>query len=143
MPKNAYLRIAAGLTIDHVAIAVKSIDAVKSVYALLGMPVLQEETVAHEQVRTAMLDAGNSKLELLEPTSAESTVGRFLARRGEGLHHVALRVEDLEERFLALQNEGVRLASERIQIGAGGQRYFFVHPSATGGVLIELVEVAQ
>ncbi len=137
------LQRAAGLTLDHVAIAVRSIDAVKPVYASLGMTVVQEETVPHEQVRTAMLDAGNSRLELLEPLTDDSTVGRYLARRGEGLHHIALRVADLDQRFQSMQLEGVRLASDRIRIGAGGHRYFFLHPSATGGVLIELVEAAQ
>jgi LAO/AO transport system kinase len=133
----------AGATIDHLGIAVKSIAAAKQFYALLGMHVTHEETVEHEQVHTAMLPAGESRLELLEPTAEDSTIGRFLARRGEGLHHVAMRVTGLDERFAALQQAGVRLASESIRVGAGGHRYFFVHPSATGGVLVELVEAAH
>ena len=129
--------------IDHIGVAVKSIEAVKAVYALLGMQVTHEETIAHEQVRTAMLPAGESRFELLEATAEDSPVGRFLARRGEGLHHVALTVGDLDERFAQLQAAGVKLASDCVRTGAGGHRYFFVHPSATGGVLLELVEATE
>ena len=132
-----------GATFDHLGIAVRSIDAAKSFYALLGLHVTQEETVEREQVRIAMLPAGDSRLELMEPTAEDSTIGRFLSRRGEGLHHVALRVHDLEERFAGLQAAGVKLASDQVRVGAGGHRYFFVHPSATGGVLVELVEGAE
>ena len=128
------------LEIDHLGIAVRSIAQAAGVYALLGLHVTHQETIAHEQVHAAMLPAGSSRLELLEPTTEDSTIGRFLARRGEGLHHVALRVPDLDARFAALQSAGTRLASTEIRLGAGGHRYFFVHPSATGGVLIELVE---
>ncbi len=130
-------------TLDHLGIAVRSIAAARTFYERLGMHVAHEETVAHEQVRTAMLPAGESRLELLEPTAEDSTVGRFLARRGEGLHHVALRVDRLEQRFAELQAAGVRLASDRVRTGAGGHRYFFVHPESTGGVLLELVGPAE
>jgi LAO/AO transport system kinase len=97
------------------------------------------ETVEHEQVKTAMLSLGESRLELLEPLGAESTIGRFLARRGEGMHHIALHAGDLESKFERLQEQGVRLVSDAIRVGAGGHGYFFVHPSATGGVLVEIV----
>jgi LAO/AO transport system kinase len=130
-------------TLDHLGIAVASIAATRSFYSLVGLEVTQEETVPHEQVRTAMLPLGSTRIELLEPTSPDSTIGRFLARRGEGLHHIALRVPDLDARFLALQAAGIRLASDQIRIGAGGHRYFFIHPSATGGVLLELVEPSK
>ena len=129
--------------IDHLGIAVKSIDAARAFYARLGMHVSHQETIEHEQVRTAMLPAGESRIELLEPTAEDSVLGRFLAQRGEGLHHVALAVEDLDERFRQLTAAGVKLASDRVRTGAGGHRYFFVHPSSTGGVLIELVEAAK
>lgn len=128
-----------GVQIDHLGIAVRSIETALAFYALLGMHVSHQETVEHEQVRTAMLPAGDSRLELLEPTAEDSTIGRFLARRGEGLHHVALRVANLDQRFAALQASGVRLVSDAVRVGAAGHRYFFVHPSATGGVLVELV----
>ncbi len=106
---------------------------------MLGMAVGNEQTVEHEQVKTAMLPLGASRIELLEPTADDSTIGRFLARRGEGLHHVAIRVEELDERFAAMKAAGMRLASDTVRVGAGGHRYFFVHPESTGGVLVELV----
>ena len=90
-----------------------------------------------------MLPVGDSRIELLEPTVVDSTIGRFLARRGEGLHHVALRVDRLDDRFAAMQAAGIRLASDMVRVGAGGHRYFFVHPASTGGVLIELVGDAE
>ena len=129
----------AGLTLDHLGIAVRSIDAAAGFYALLGLGITHQETIAHEQVHTAMLPLAPTRIELLEPTVPDSTIGRFLARRGEGLHHIALHVSDLDARFAALQAAGTRLASDRIRTGAGGHRYFFIHPAATGGVLLELV----
>ena len=86
-----------------------------------------------------MLGLGESRIELLEALSEESVVGRFLAKRGEGLHHIAIRVERVDERFQAMRSAGVRLASDEVKVGAGGHRYFFVHPASTGGVLVELV----
>jgi LAO/AO transport system kinase len=128
-----------GPGLDHLGIAVKSIAAARGFYELLGMAVGNEQTVEHEQVKTAMLPLGASRIELLEPTADDSTIGRFLARRGEGLHHVAIRVEELDERFAAMKAAGMRLASDTVRVGAGGHRYFFVHPESTGGVLVELV----
>ena len=128
-----------GLKLDHLGIAVKSIAAAKGFYELLGMSVTHVETVQHEQVKTAMLPLGESRIELLEPTAEDSTIGRFLAKRGEGLHHVAVRVTGIDERFAAMQAAGIRLASDSVRVGAGGHRYFFVHPASTGGVLLELV----
>ena len=128
-----------GMQLDHLGIAVRNIAAAKGFYELLGMRVVHEETIEHEQVKTAMLPLGESRVELLEPTAEDSTIGRFLAKRGEGLHHVAVRVDRLDERFAQMQAAGVRLASDRIRVGAGGHRYFFVHPASTGGVLMELV----
>ncbi len=87
-----------------------------------------------------MVPLGESRIELLEPTSENSAVGRFLAKRGEGLHHVALQVEDLAGVVERLKTQGTRLISENIQVGAGGHLYVFVHPSSTGGVLLELCE---
>ena len=125
--------------LDHVAVAVQSIEAARTFYELLGIAVSHEETIEHEQVKTAMLPMGESRVELLEPMGAESEVGRFIRKRGEGLHHVALRVADVDARFAALTAAGVRLASDKVRVGAGGHRYFFVHPASTGGVLLELV----
>ena len=128
--------------IDHLGIAVKSIAAARSFYEALGLSIVQEETIEQEQVRTAMLPIDDSRIELLEPTSDDSPVGRFLAKRGEGLHHVALHVDDISATLEALKAKGVRLVSEDIQIGAGGHFYFFVHPSSAGGVLLEICQDA-
>jgi methylmalonyl-CoA epimerase len=126
--------------IDHLGIAVKSLTAAKAIYEKLGLQISPEETVAAEQVRLVMVAVGESRLELLEPTSESSTIAKFIAKRGEGLHHVCLRVPDLPEAVKTLKKEGVRLVSEEIKTGAGGHQYVFVHPSSTGGVLLELVQ---
>jgi methylmalonyl-CoA epimerase len=128
------------LTIDHLGIAVKSLASAKGLYEKLGLPVSEEETVAAEQVRLVMVPVGESRLELLEPTSETSTIAKFISKRGEGLHHVCLRVGDLAGTVERLKKDGVRLVSEEIKVGAGGHRYVFVHPASTGGVLLELVE---
>jgi methylmalonyl-CoA epimerase len=127
-------------TIDHLGIAVKSLAASKAIYQKLGMTVSPEELVEAEQVRVVMVPVGETRLELLEPTSEDSVIAKFIAKRGEGLHHVSLRVPDLTAAVARLKRDGVRLVSEEIKIGAGGHRYVFVHPSSTGGVLLELVE---
>jgi methylmalonyl-CoA epimerase len=127
-------------TIDHLGIAVKSLAAAKSIYQKLGMTVSPEELVEAEQVRVVMVPVGEARIELLEPTSEDSVIARFIAKRGEGLHHVSLRVPDLTTAVARLKKDGVRLVSEEIKIGAGGHRYVFVHPSSAGGVLLELVE---
>jgi methylmalonyl-CoA epimerase len=126
--------------IDHIGIAVKSLAAAKSIYEKLGLTVSPEETVEQEQVRLVMVAVGESRLELLEATSENSTIAKFIAKRGEGLHHVCLKVPDLPAAVVRLKNDGVRLVSEEIKIGAGGHKYVFVHPSSTGGVLLELVQ---
>jgi len=127
-------------SIDHLGIAVKSLAAAKDIYQKLGLSVSGEEVVDAEQVRLVMVPLGESRLELLEPTSENSPIARFIARRGEGLHHISLRVPDLTAAVERLKQSGVRLISEEIRIGAGGHRYIFVHPSSAGGVLLELVE---
>src|SRR5438552_14133068 len=127
-------------SIDHLGIAVKSLVAAKSIYEKLGMTVSAEETVEAEQVRLVMVPVGETRLELLEPTSGSSPIARFIAKRGEGLHHVSLRVPDLTEVVARLKNDGIRLVSNEIKTGAGGHRYIFVHPTSAGGVLLELVE---
>lgn len=128
------------LSIDHLGIAVKSLSSAKSLYEKLGMSVSPEETVEQEKVRVVMIPAGESRLELLEATSEDSTIAKFIAKRGEGLHHVCMRVPDLPQAVSNLKQSGVRLVSEEIKTGAGGHRYIFVHPASTGGVLLELVE---
>ena len=127
-------------SLDHIGIAVKSLDAAKAIYEKLGMPVSKEETVESEQARLVMVPVGDTRLELLEPLSDDSVIGKFISKRGEGLHHVSLRVPDLSAAVAKLQQEGMRLVSDEIKVGAGGHRYVFVHPSSAGGVLLELVE---
>jgi methylmalonyl-CoA epimerase len=126
--------------IDHIGIAVKSLATAKAIYEKLGLSVSPEETVEEEQVRLVMVAVGESRLELLEATSESSTIAKFIAKRGEGLHHICLRVPDLPGAVTRLKKDGVRLVSDEIKTGAGGHRYVFVHPSSTGGVLLELVE---
>jgi methylmalonyl-CoA epimerase len=126
--------------IDHLGIAVKSLTAAKGIYERLGLSVSPEETVEHEQVKLVMVPVGESRLELLEATSESSAIAKFIAKRGEGLHHVCLKVPDLSAAVDRLRKDGVRLVSEEIKTGAGGHQYVFVHPSSTGGVLLELVQ---
>ena len=130
-------------TIDHLGIAVKSLAAAKAIYEKLGLAVSVEEVVEGEQVRLVMVPVGESRLELLEATSEDSAIAKFIAKRGEGLHHVCLRVPDLTAVVARLKKDGVRLVSNEIKIGAGGHRYVFVHPSSAGGVLLELVEAGH
>lgn len=126
--------------IDHLGIAVKSLAQAKGIYEKLGLNVSPEETVEQEKVRLVMVPVGESRLELLEATSDDSTIAKFIAKRGEGLHHVCMRVPDLSAAVKKLKADGVQLVSEEVKIGAGGHRYVFVHPSSAGGVLLELVE---
>ena len=126
--------------IDHLGIAVKSLTSAKAIYETLGLNISPEEVVEGERVKVAMVPVGESRLELLEPTSDDSAVAKFIAKRGEGLHHISLRVPDLAEAVAKLKKDGVRLVSNEIKIGAGGHRYIFIHPSSAGGVLLELVE---
>ena len=130
-------------SIDHIGIAVKSLGAAKAIYEALGLTVSPEELVEAEQVRVVMVPLGESRMELLEPTSEHSVIAKFIAKRGEGLHHVSLRVPDLEAAVEQLKQDGVRLVSNEIKIGAGGHRYVFVDPSSAGGVLLELVEAVR
>ncbi len=127
-------------SIDHLGIAVKSLAAAKNIYETLGLTVSPEETVEAEQVRLVMVPVGESRLELLEPTSDNSPIAKFISKRGEGVHHVSLRVPNLTATVERLKKDGVRLVSNEIKVGAGGHRYIFIHPSSAGGVLLELVE---
>jgi methylmalonyl-CoA epimerase len=126
--------------IDHLGIAVRSLADARTFYERLGLQVMDEETVEQERVRVAMVPVGETRLELLEATSQDSPVARFIQKRGEGLHHVALRVTDLASTVERLKANGTRLITDEIKIGAGGHLYVFVHPSAAGGVLLELCQ---
>jgi methylmalonyl-CoA epimerase len=126
--------------IDHLGIAVRSIEqALKFYQDQLGLNIVARETVEQEKVHVAMLPLNGSRIELLEPTEADSPVGRFLDKRGEGLHHIALKVPDLASAVERLRASGARLLNEP-RAGAGGHLYVFVHPSSTGGVLLELIQ---
>src|SRR4029077_18421372 len=126
--------------VDHLGIAVKSIAEARKFYEQLGMHVISEELVEDERVRAAMVPVGDTRFELLEGTSNDSPITKFIAKRGEGLHHVAVHVNDISATFEELKRRGVLLISDEIKIGAGGHLYIFVHPSATGGVLLELCQ---
>ncbi len=128
------------MTVDHIGIAVRSInDAVQSLVGLLGLDIGEQDELAGDRVRIAFLSAGNLHLELLEPLG-EGPVMRFLATRGEGVHHIAFLVEDLPQTLARAQANGFRLIDERPRLGARGRLIAFVHPKSTHGVLIEFVQ---
>jgi len=128
------------IEIDHLGIAVRSLAEGLAFYEkTLGITVVHAETVAIEQVSVAMLPAGESRIELLEATSPDSTIAKFIEKRGPGLHHIALRVENLAEALEKLRQSGGRILNEP-RLGAGGHLYSFVHPSSAGGVLVELIQ---
>ncbi|MEQ1946294.1 MAG: methylmalonyl-CoA epimerase [Bryobacteraceae bacterium] len=129
-----------GAAIDHLGIAVKSLDAALAFWQQqLGLTVSLRENVAVEKVNAAMLPVGDSRIELLEPETADSVIGKFLEKRGEGIHHVAIKVPDLNAAIERLQASGARILNEP-RPGAGGHLYSFIHPSSTGGVLLELIQ---
>lgn len=131
------------LNIHHTAVAVEDLDAALADFAAqYGVEPLYRETVEEQGVEEAMLPIGGSFLQLLQPLSPESPVGRFLERNGEGLHHVAIQVADIEASLEHLAAEGARLVDETPRVGGGGHRIAFVHPAAFGSTLIELVEVS-
>lgn len=130
--------------INHIGIAVKSLDASISLYRdVLGMNFEGTEEVAEQKVRVAFLAVGESRIELLEPTSDDSPVARFLEKNGEGTHHIAYQVEDLEATLAELKAQGVRLIDETPRRGAHNSLIAFLHPKATGGVLTELCQAAE
>ncbi len=128
------------MKIDHLGIAVKSLDESLMFYRdQLGLEVSLRETIDKEKVNVAMLPLGEPRIELLEPTQPDSVIGKFIEKRGEGLHHIAVRVPDLNASVEKLRASGARLLNEPRE-GAGGHLYVFVHPSSTGGVLLELIQ---
>jgi len=141
LERKAHLQPAAtGPRIDHLGIAVRSVDRALQFYEeQLGLTVAMRETVPQEKVNVAMLPLGDPRIELLEPTEADSVIGKFLDKRGEGLHHVALKVPDLHAAVDRLRSAGARILNEP-RPGAGGHLYVFVHPASTGGVLLELIQ---
>ena len=129
------------MKIDHLGVAVQSIEKALSFYErVLGITASAIEEISSQKVRVAMLPVGESKIELLEPTDPNGPVGRFIEKRGEGLHHLAFRVEDIEAALNRARDEKVRLIDETPRRGAHGTKIAFLHPASTNGVLIELVE---
>jgi methylmalonyl-CoA/ethylmalonyl-CoA epimerase len=127
--------------IDHTGIAVADLEASLAFYRdVLGLPLVHRETLPDQGVEAALLDVGDGHVELIAPLGPETGVARFLEQRGPGLHHVAYRVDDIEATLASLSAAGVRLIDERPRAGIRGSRVAFVHPSATGGVLTEIVE---
>jgi len=127
------------LGLDHVAIAVEDLDKAIAIYRdTLGLELDEVEEVPEQKVRTAIFGRGLGRIELLCPTSADSPVARFLAKRGEGLHHVCLEVADLDATLAALKANGTPLIDQTPRVGAGGARIAFIHPKGTAGVLTEL-----
>jgi len=131
------------LRLDHIGIAVEKIDAALSVWeGVLGLPLHGIEEVAEQKVKTAFMPLGESEIELLETTDPEGPIGKFIAAKGQGVHHLAFRVANIDEALAELKTKGVRLIDETPRYGAGGARIAFIHPKATGGVLVELCERA-
>ena len=126
-------------TLDHIGIAVRSLEAVK-IYQDLGLTTEHVEVVESQGVKTAFLPVGDSHIELLEPTGPDSPVGRFIEKRGEGVHHLCFRVADIDRELERLERKGYRLINRSTVQGSRGSRVAFLHPSAGSGVLIELTE---
>jgi len=131
-------------SIHHIAIAVRDLDAALALYRDgLGLEVTERREVPEEGVEIAFLPAGEAEIELLRPLSDEGGIARFLEKRGEGLHHICIQVEDIEAAMAQAQAAGAQLLSEEPKVGAGGTRYVFIHPKSTHGVLLELYEVGS
>ncbi len=129
------------MKIDHIGIATRGIDDAAKFYRdVLGLDVAETEEVAEQMVRVAMMPIGESRIELLEATSEDSPISRFLEKRGPGIHHIAVRVDDIRAALANLRAKGARLIDEEPRQGAGGCLVAFVHPSSAGGVLLELVQ---
>jgi methylmalonyl-CoA/ethylmalonyl-CoA epimerase len=129
------------MKIDHIGIATRGIDEAATFWReTLGLEMIETEDIAEQKVRVAMLPIGESRIELLEATSEDSPISRFLEKRGPGIHHIAVRVDDIRAALASLRAKGARLIDEEPRRGAGGCLVAFVHPSSTGGVLLELVQ---
>lgn len=127
--------------IDHIGIAVRSIEKATELFSnLLGLKVTGEERVEGQKVKVAFLPLGDSELELLESTEPEGPIARFIEKKGEGIQHIAFRVDNIEKTLEKLKKEGVRLIDEKPRYGAGGAKIAFLHPKDTNGILIELSE---
>jgi methylmalonyl-CoA/ethylmalonyl-CoA epimerase len=130
--------------IDHIGVAVEDLDAALALYeSALRMPVVHRETVTEQGVEAILLDVGENHVELLKPLGPDTPVGKFLAKKGPGLHHVAYQVEDIEATLAALKASGLRLIDETPRTGIRGSKVAFLHPASSGGVLTEIVQPAE
>jgi methylmalonyl-CoA/ethylmalonyl-CoA epimerase len=129
------------LKVDHIGVAVKSIDAAKQLYSeLLGLNHAGSEIVAEQKVTTAFFPVDDTEVELLESTSDDGPIAKYIEKKGEGIQHIAFRVQNLEEAMAELKANGIKLIDEKPRRGAGGAKIAFLHPQSTFGVLIELCE---
>lgn len=127
--------------IDHIGIAVKSIEEASKFYEdVLGQKVVGIETLSSENLKTAFVKIGDVEIELLEATSPDSPVAKFIEKKGEGIHHIAFKVDDIEASLEKLKSKGIRLIDEIPKLGAEGSKIAFVHPKSTNGVLLELCQ---
>jgi methylmalonyl-CoA epimerase len=127
--------------VDHIGIAVRDLEKMVRIFRdSLGLEYNGEEEVPEQKVRTAFFPAGESKIELLQTTDPDGPIGRFIAKKGEGVHHIALGVSDIEAKIRELKEKGIEMIDEKPRYGAGGAKIAFIHPQSTGGVLIELCQ---
>ncbi|MFA6075101.1 MAG: methylmalonyl-CoA epimerase [Negativicutes bacterium] len=127
--------------IDHIGIAVKDIETAKKFYAdMLGMTIQGEETVVEQKVKVCFIPCGDSEIELLQSTAPDGPIAKFIEAKGEGMQHIAIRVDNIEQAITELKAKNVRMIDEQPRYGAGGARIAFVHPKSTGGILLELTE---
>jgi len=138
MAREEWMKV---LKIDHLGIAVHSIEEARKLFQdTLGLKFEGSETVAEQKVTTAFFPVGDSEVELLESTAPDGPIAKYLEKRGEGIQHIAFRVENIEEALAELKEKGIRLIDEKPRLGAGGAKIAFLHPKSTHGVLIELSE---
>lgn len=128
------------LRIDHVGIAVKNLEEAKKLFEAMGLSVTEIEEVAEQKVKVAFFPLEGSEIELLETTDPDGPIGKFIEKRGEGIQHIALRVDDIEAALEELKAKGYQLIDQKPRYGAGGARIAFLHPKSTFGVLLELSE---
>ena len=132
------------MKLEHIGVAVRSLEQSLKFYRdQLGLRVAGTEEIPSEKVRVAMLPLGEGRIELLEPTAEDSPIAKFIQKRGEGIHHIALEVEHLDQQLQQLEAGGVRVLPGKGEYGASGHRYAFLHPASCGGVLVELVEATE
>lgn len=128
------------MKIDHIGIAVRNLDEAIKTFKALGFELEEIEEVKEQKVKVAMFPVGESRIELLEATSDDSVIAKFIASRGEGIHHIAISVENIESGLKRVKDSGIKLIDEKPRFGVGGKRIAFLHPKSTHGVLIEFVE---